>query len=124
MVFPAGERSTVSRAPFATRDLRPRRRRDCLNAPSGQPRRVRPLRAGYVDSNDARDAEGATMGEGKADEAKGRVKEATGSLTDNKRLEAEGSADRAKGSLKDVKGDVSDTAGDARDKVKDAVGKD
>ena len=46
------------------------------------------------------------MGEGKTDEAKGRIKEATGSLTDNKRLEAEGSADRAKGSVKDVKGDV------------------
>ena len=61
------------------------------------------------------------MGEGKGDEAKGRVKEAAGSLTDNKRLEASGSADRAKGSVKDVKGDVTGTAKDARDKVKDAV---
>jgi uncharacterized protein YjbJ (UPF0337 family) len=64
------------------------------------------------------------MGEGKGDEVKGRVKEAAGSLTDNKRLEAEGSADRAMGSLKDVKGDASDKAEDARDKVKDAVGRD
>ena len=51
------------------------------------------------------------MGDGKTDEAKGRIKEAAGSLTDNKRLEAEGSGDRAKGSLKDVKGAVSDKAG-------------
>ncbi len=58
------------------------------------------------------------MGDGKADEAKGRIKEAAGSLTDNKRLEAEGSADRAKGSVKDVKGDVTDKAQDARDKLK------
>src|SRR3954454_6652054 len=58
---------------------------------------------------------------GKSDEAKGRIKEATGSLTDNKRLEAEGSADRAKGSLKDVKSDVKDKPDHARDKVKDPV---
>ena len=54
------------------------------------------------------------MGDGKTDEAKGRIKSAGGELT----------GDRAKGSLKDVKGDVSDTAGDARDEVKDAVGRD
>jgi uncharacterized protein YjbJ (UPF0337 family) len=64
------------------------------------------------------------MGDGKTDQSKGRVKEAAGSLTDNKRLEAEGSADRAKGSLKAAKGDVSDKAGDARDTVKDAVSRD
>jgi uncharacterized protein YjbJ (UPF0337 family) len=64
------------------------------------------------------------MGEGKTDEAKGRVKEAAGSLTDNKRLEAEGSADRAKGTLKDVKGDVTDKTESAGDKVKDAVDRD
>ena len=58
------------------------------------------------------------MGEGTTDEAKGRIKEATGSLTDNKSLEAEGAKDRAKGSLKDVKGDVSDKADDVRDKVR------
>ena len=64
------------------------------------------------------------MGEGTKDEAKGRVKEAAGSLTDNKRLEAEGSKDRAKGSVKDVVGDAKDKAGEARDKVKDRVGRD
>lgn len=49
-----------------------------------------------------------------ADEAKGRVKEATGDLTDNKDLKREGKIDRATG-------DVKDKVGDASDKVKDAV---
>src|SRR4051794_24941846 len=86
------------------------------------PRRYR-LRATGTPEVRTRLPKGANMG-GKTDEAKGRIKEATGSLTDNKRLEAEGSADRAKGSIKDVKGDAEDKAGDARDKVKDAVGRD
>ena len=49
-----------------------------------------------------------------ADEAKGRIKEATGDLTDNKDLKREGKIDRATG-------DVKDKVGDASDKVKDAV---
>jgi uncharacterized protein YjbJ (UPF0337 family) len=57
------------------------------------------------------------MGDGTADEAKGRVKEAAGDLTDDKSLKNEGKVDRATGSVKDA-------VGDAGDKAKDAVNKD
>jgi uncharacterized protein YjbJ (UPF0337 family) len=57
------------------------------------------------------------MGDGTADEAKGRVKEAAGDLTDDQSLKNEGKVDRATGSVKDA-------VGDAGDKAKDAVNKD
>ncbi len=46
--------------------------------------------------------------EGAADKAKGRLKEAAGSLTGDKDKKAEGRADRDKGTLKDKKGAVKD----------------
>jgi uncharacterized protein YjbJ (UPF0337 family) len=49
-----------------------------------------------------------------ADEAKGRIKEAAGDLTDNKDLKREGKIDQATG-------DVKEKVGDAADKVKDTV---
>jgi uncharacterized protein YjbJ (UPF0337 family) len=51
---------------------------------------------------------------GNTDEAKGRVKEAAGDLTQDKDLKREGKIDRASGEVKDK-------VGDASDKVKDAV---
>ena len=48
------------------------------------------------------------------DEAKGRVKEAAGDLTNDQSLKNEGKVDKATGSIKDK-------VGDAADKVKDAV---
>ena len=54
------------------------------------------------------------MSGGKVDEAKGRVKEAAGDLTDNKSLKNEGRVDRASGSAKDK-------VGDAAEKVKNVV---
>jgi len=57
------------------------------------------------------------MSDGGTDEAKGRVKEAAGDLTDDKSLKNEGKVDRAAGSVKDK-------VGDAADKAKDAVNKD
>ena len=42
------------------------------------------------------------------DKAKGRVKEAAGSLTGNKGKKAEGRADQDKGTLKDKKGAAKD----------------
>jgi uncharacterized protein YjbJ (UPF0337 family) len=48
------------------------------------------------------------------DEAKGRVKEAAGDLTQDKDLKREGKIDRASG-------DVKDKVGDAADKVKEKV---
>jgi uncharacterized protein YjbJ (UPF0337 family) len=57
------------------------------------------------------------MGDGDADEAKGRVKEAAGSLTGDDDLKNEGKVDRASGTVKDK-------VGDASDKVKDVVNKD
>lgn len=47
---------------------------------------------------------------GSADEAKGRVKEALGDLTDDDKLKKEGSIDRAKGRVKDVVDKAADKA--------------
>lgn len=57
------------------------------------------------------------MSDGTMDEAKGRVKEAGGDLTDDKDMKNEGKVDKATGTVKDK---VDDTA----DKAKDAIGKD
>jgi uncharacterized protein YjbJ (UPF0337 family) len=51
---------------------------------------------------------------GNTDDAKGRIKEAAGDLTDNDDLKREGKVDRATGAAKDK---LDDAAG----KVKDAV---
>ena len=51
---------------------------------------------------------------GNADEAKGRIKEAAGDLTQDKDLKREGKIDRATGEAKEK-------VGEASDKVKDAV---
>ncbi|MFL5821545.1 MAG: CsbD family protein [Solirubrobacteraceae bacterium] len=56
------------------------------------------------------------MSDGKVDEAKGRVKEAGGDLTDDKGLKREGKVDRATGTVKDK-------VDDASDKAKDVAGK-
>ena len=57
----------------------------------------------------------------KADEIKGRVKQAAGDLTGNDRLKREGAADKAAGKVKDavdkVKDKVKDKVYDASDKV-------
>jgi uncharacterized protein YjbJ (UPF0337 family) len=52
------------------------------------------------------------MSDGKMDDAKGRVKEATGDLTDDKSLKNEGKVDRASGSVKDKVGGAADKAKD------------
>jgi uncharacterized protein YjbJ (UPF0337 family) len=57
------------------------------------------------------------MADGTLDEAKGKVKEAAGDLTDDQELKNEGKVDRATGTVKDK-------AEDASDKIKDVVGKD
>jgi uncharacterized protein YjbJ (UPF0337 family) len=54
------------------------------------------------------------MGDGGMDDAKGRVKEAAGDLTDNDSLKNEGKVDKATGAVKDK-------IGDAGDAVKDVV---
>jgi uncharacterized protein YjbJ (UPF0337 family) len=53
------------------------------------------------------------MGDGAADDAKGRLKEAAGSLTGDDSLKREGKVDKATGKVKDAVGDVSDKAKDA-----------
>jgi uncharacterized protein YjbJ (UPF0337 family) len=57
------------------------------------------------------------MGDGNLDEAKGRVKEAAGDLTDDDSLKSEGKVDKAEGSIKDK-------LDDAADKVKDVINRD
>jgi len=58
---------------------------------------------------------------GEFDEAKGRVKEAAGDLTDDDDLKSEGKVDRASGTVKDKVEDVKDTVHDGIDKVKDKL---
>ena len=48
------------------------------------------------------------MGDGTTDDAKGRIKEAAGDLTDDDSLKNEGKVDQATGTVKDKVGDVSD----------------
>jgi uncharacterized protein YjbJ (UPF0337 family) len=57
------------------------------------------------------------MGDGTADDLKGRAKEAAGDLTDDQDLKNEGKVDRASGTVKDK-------VGDASDKLKNVVNKD
>jgi uncharacterized protein YjbJ (UPF0337 family) len=57
------------------------------------------------------------MGDNKAEDLKGRAKEAGGDLTNNDDMKREGKADQASASVKDK-------VGDAVDSVKDAFTKD
>ena len=52
------------------------------------------------------------MSDGTFDDAKGRVKEATGDLTDDQSLKNEGKVDKATGAVKDKVGDAADTVKD------------
>ena len=60
------------------------------------------------------------MGE-KMDEAKGRVKEAAGDLTDDDDLKADGKMDRAGATVKDKASDAADKVGDFVDDAKDKL---
>ena len=53
------------------------------------------------------------MGDGAGDNAKGRIKEAGGSLTGDDSLKREGKVDKATGKVKDAVGGASDKAKDA-----------
>jgi len=55
------------------------------------------------------------MASGKSDELKGRVKEAAGALTGNKKLKREGKADQAVGKMKQKVAKV-------MDKIKETLG--
>jgi uncharacterized protein YjbJ (UPF0337 family) len=57
----------------------------------------------------------------KLDQAKGRVKQAAGDLTDDERLKQEGKGDEMAGKVKEKIGDLRDKAEDAVDKVKDKI---
>jgi len=59
--------------------------------------------------------------DGKMDDAKGRVKEAAGSLTNDDDLKREGKADQAGGAAKEKVGDAKDKIDDVVDTVKDKV---
>jgi uncharacterized protein YjbJ (UPF0337 family) len=60
------------------------------------------------------------MGE-KTDQAKGRIKQAAGDLTDDEGLKREGKADELGGKVKGFVDDLKDKAEDAVDKIKDRV---
>jgi uncharacterized protein YjbJ (UPF0337 family) len=57
------------------------------------------------------------MGDGAADDAKGRLKKAGGEITGDDSLKREGEVDKASGKVKDA-------VGGTADKVKDALRKD
>ncbi len=61
---------------------------------------------------------------GKQDELTGRVKEATGALTDDEELKREGRNDRVAGSAKDKVDDARDWAEEKIDEVHDAATRD
>jgi uncharacterized protein YjbJ (UPF0337 family) len=56
---------------------------------------------------------------GGTDQAKGRIKQAAGDLTDNDDLKREGKRDETAGKVKEVIGDAKDKLDDAVDSVKD-----
>jgi len=59
-----------------------------------------------------------------ADQAKGRVKQAVGDLTDDEDLKKEGRADEVAGKVKGFVEDAKDKVDDLVDKVRDKFGKD
>jgi uncharacterized protein YjbJ (UPF0337 family) len=59
------------------------------------------------------------MDDGKAEELKGRVKEAAGDLTDDKDLQREGKTDQASGKVKGAVDDAGDKVKEGIDKLKD-----
>jgi uncharacterized protein YjbJ (UPF0337 family) len=59
--------------------------------------------------------------EGKMDEAKGRVKQAAGDLTDNDDLKREGKVDETGGKVKQTIADIKDKGDELVDKVKDKL---
>jgi uncharacterized protein YjbJ (UPF0337 family) len=58
------------------------------------------------------------------DQAKGRIKQAAGDLTDNKDLKKEGKADETAGKVKEFVEDLKDKAEDLVDNVRDRFKKD
>jgi uncharacterized protein YjbJ (UPF0337 family) len=58
---------------------------------------------------------------GKFDQAKGRVKEAAGDLTDDEKLKREGKTDRAGGEIKEKAGEVKEKVDDVVDKAKEKL---
>lgn len=58
---------------------------------------------------------------GEADQAKGRIKQAAGDLTDDQDLKNEGRTDEAAGKVKDAIGDAKDKANDVVDSVRDKL---
>ena len=61
------------------------------------------------------------MSNSNIDEAKGRVKEAAGDLTDNDDLKRDGKADQAAGKVKGGVEKAADKASDAVDNIKDKL---
>lgn len=59
-----------------------------------------------------------------SDQAKGKLKEAVGALTDDEKLKNEGKADQLVGDAKEVVQDVADKADEVIDDIKKAVHKD
>jgi uncharacterized protein YjbJ (UPF0337 family) len=74
-----------------------------------------------VSNNQRRQREVHRMEGGKSDRVKGRVKEAAGVLTGDKKLEREGKADQSAGKLKEGVEKIKKKAKKAIDEAKNAV---
>jgi len=61
--------------------------------------------------------------EGKSDQVKGKVKQATGDLTDNENLREEGAADEAAGDVKEGVGKGRRKIGEAINDLGDKIGR-
>lgn len=61
---------------------------------------------------------------GQTDQAKGKVKQAVGDLTENDELKSEGKLDEAAGKVKEAVGSVKDRVEDAVDAVKEKLHRD
>ena len=61
------------------------------------------------------------MASGKSDEVKGRLKEAAGVLTGDKKMQREGKADQVAGKVKNAVEKVKDKADQAIDELKDSL---
>jgi uncharacterized protein YjbJ (UPF0337 family) len=75
----------------------------------------------YLQANAIPRQQGAFRMSDKTDQAKGRVKEAVGSLTDDDDLKREGKTDRLAGEAKEKVGEAKDKVEEGIDKIKDAV---
>jgi uncharacterized protein YjbJ (UPF0337 family) len=74
---------------------------------------------GYARHHATRKKAGTVMDNSNTDQAKGRIKQAVGDLTDDRDMKREGKADEAAGKAKEAVGNMKDKADDLIDRARD-----